>query len=293
MKSFYLSRPSRSLLKEGLTHMHFRRVIVVDIASLGLGAMPDAKRYHSEKANTLGHLDEQYLLNVPTLQRLGLGNIRRHHQFLTIPPAKTPLGFYGKLKVRTHSGTKDASLREMFDFNEPLRTLSVFNHLSRCHYRTIIISRFISYLADQDCCLQIQSANDNTGFRKLINNLKQMDTGLIYLQVPELQWVATQKDPQGYAARLSIVDKQIELLMSTLTSTDLLIITSSFANDPSYPERQITREYLPLIMYTPEVSKGHYVGTRKSVGDIAATLIDNFKEPGTEIPLSNSLLRSM
>ncbi|XIF19462.1 MAG: phosphopentomutase [Acetilactobacillus jinshanensis] len=273
--------------------MHFRRIVVIDIASLGIGAAPDAKKYHSEKANTLGHLDAQYLLDVPTLQRLGLGNIRRHHQFLTIPPAKHPLGFYGKLRVTTRSGAKDASLREMFDFNQPLRTLSVFNHLSRCHYRTIIISRFVSYLADQDCCTQIQSANDNTGFKKLINNLKQMDTGLIYFQVPELQSAAVHKDPQGYAARLSIVDKQIDLLMSVMTSTDLLIVTSSFANDPSYPQQTVTREYLPLIMYTPEDTKGRYVGTRKTAGDVAATIIDNFKEPGTQIPLSNSLLRSM
>ena len=273
--------------------MNFRRIVVVDIASLGIGAAPDATRYHSKRADTLGHLDAQYLLDVPTLQRLGLGNIQRPQPFLTVPPAKRPAGFYGKLRISSVSGTKDASLREMFDFNQPLRTLSVFNHLARCRYRTIIISRFISYLANQDCCIQIQSASDNTGFKKLISHLKRMDTGLMYLQVPELQSMATRKDLQGYAARFAIVDKQLELLMSVMTSTDLLMITSSFANDPADQQRQVTREYLPILMYTPGFKIGHSLGTRATAGDVAATIIDNFREPADRLPLKNSLLKSM
>ena len=272
--------------------MHFRRIAIVDAASLGIGATRDANEYHSEHADTLGHLDDQYLLDIPTLQSLGIGNIQRSNSFLTVPPAKRPRGFYGKLRIRARSGTKDASLREMFDFNEPLRTLSIFNHLAYCHYTTVIISRFISYLANQDVCTQIQSADDNIGFKNLMTQFQRMDSGLVYLRVPELSEQAAKKNAQGYAAILSIVDKQIDLLMSVLTSTDLLIVTSSFANDPADTQKQITREYLPVLMYTPDITSGHSLKIQHA-GAVAATLLDNFKEPDTRMPDQCSLLKLM
>ena len=272
--------------------MNFRRVVIVDMASLGIGAARDATKYDSTDADTLGHLDAQYLLDVPTFQQLGLGNIQRSRPLLTIPSISQPHGFYGRLKVMSRSNARDASLREMFDFNQPLRTLSLFNHLARCRYNTVIISRFISYLANQDCCTQIQEADDNTAFKTLVAQLQQMDTGLLYLQVPELPTAAEQKDVQGYAARLAIVDKQVELLMSKLTSTDLLVLTSSFANDPTIHRCQITREYLPLLLYTPGIEVGGSLGTHPA-GDVAITLIDNFGLASSKLSKRHNLLTKL
>ena len=265
--------------------MNFSRIVIVDAASLGIGTTHGTKR-----ADTLGHLDAQYLLDVPTLEQLGLGNIYRRPVFLTLPKVARPLGFYGELQISAASGTQTSGLREMFDFNQPLRTLSVFNYMARHHYTTVIISRFISYLADQDVCTQIQGADDNEAFKKLMIQFQQMDTGLIYLQVPELSYAAHQKDSQGYAARLSLLDKHLEILMSKMTNTDLLIFTSSFANDPTDLKQQITRENLPLLMYTPAIAQGSSLGVHRSTGVIAATIIDNFKIGVTKTLLKQSLL---
>ncbi len=54
----------------------FRRVIIVVLDGVGVGALPDAAAYGDDGANTLLHVAEQAgPLDLPNLQRMGLGNI--------------------------------------------------------------------------------------------------------------------------------------------------------------------------------------------------------------------------
>ena len=52
-----------------------KRVILVVLDSLGMGALPDADKYGDSNADTLGHILDEYQLDIPNLRRLGLGNI--------------------------------------------------------------------------------------------------------------------------------------------------------------------------------------------------------------------------
>ena len=54
----------------------FRRVILIVLDSVGIGAMPDAAEYGDEGSDTLGNLSRARPLRLPNLVRLGLGNIR-------------------------------------------------------------------------------------------------------------------------------------------------------------------------------------------------------------------------
>ena len=51
------------------------RVILMVLDSLGLGALPDAANYGDGNADTLGHILDEYDLDIPNLRMLGLGNI--------------------------------------------------------------------------------------------------------------------------------------------------------------------------------------------------------------------------
>lgn len=75
------------------------RVIILLLDGVGVGELPDAKDYGDEGSNTLANLAKAVGgLNLPTLQRLGLGNI--------IPidgmnPVEKPLGSFGKMAERS------------------------------------------------------------------------------------------------------------------------------------------------------------------------------------------------
>lgn len=53
----------------------FKRVHLVVLDSVGIGEAPDAAEFGDEGANTLGNIAKTVGLNLPNLQKLGLGNI--------------------------------------------------------------------------------------------------------------------------------------------------------------------------------------------------------------------------
>jgi phosphopentomutase len=67
----------------------FKRIFVVVMDSVGIGEAPDADLFGDKGADTLGHIAEKMNgLNMPTLAKLGLGNIR---EIKGIDKAQQPL----------------------------------------------------------------------------------------------------------------------------------------------------------------------------------------------------------
>ena len=52
-----------------------KRVTIIVMDSLGIGALPDAGRVGDEGADTLGHILDSCSLRIPNLRKLGMGNI--------------------------------------------------------------------------------------------------------------------------------------------------------------------------------------------------------------------------
>ena len=77
----------------------FNRVILIILDGVGVGALPDAVAYGDAGANTLRHVAEQAgPLELPYLQRLGLGNICPAPG---LPPAEHPAAAWGKMKEKS------------------------------------------------------------------------------------------------------------------------------------------------------------------------------------------------
>jgi phosphopentomutase len=83
--------------------LKINRTIVIVLDSVGVGWLPDAADFGDEGANTLVHIAEHMKgLNLPHMQRLGLGNITT---IRGIPPVSFPLASYGMMMEA--SGSKD------------------------------------------------------------------------------------------------------------------------------------------------------------------------------------------
>ncbi len=80
----------------GSPGIRIARVIVIVLDSVGVGALPDAADYGDAGSNTLVHIAHRRAgLNLPNLQRLGLGNII---QVPGVPSTAEPLASYGKMQ---------------------------------------------------------------------------------------------------------------------------------------------------------------------------------------------------
>jgi phosphopentomutase len=72
-----------------------RKALIVVLDGVGIGALPDAALYGDEGSNTLGNLATAVGgLDLPNLQRFGLGNIA---EIKGIAPAASPLANYGRM----------------------------------------------------------------------------------------------------------------------------------------------------------------------------------------------------
>lgn len=75
-----------------------KRVILIVLDSVGIGALPDAPQYGDTACNTLGHIAEHFAehfadLQLPHLTAMGLGNIDPQN---ALPKCGTPVAAYGK-----------------------------------------------------------------------------------------------------------------------------------------------------------------------------------------------------
>ena len=81
----------------------YRRIFVIVLDSLGIGAMPDAERFGDSGVDTLGHiLDQMGTLDIPNLKMLGMLNLHSGGQ---MEGADCPRGRY--LRLAEASNGKD------------------------------------------------------------------------------------------------------------------------------------------------------------------------------------------
>jgi phosphopentomutase len=71
-----------------------------------------------------------------------------------------------------------------------------------------------------------------------------------------------------------------------LKPDDLLIITADHGNDPGFKGTDHTREYVPLLAYSPSLPKGASLGIRQTYADFGATVLDNFEVDGNPVGTS-------
>ena len=77
-----------------------KRVFVIVLDSMGMGAMADAARFGDEGADTLGHISQTVEhFYIPNLASLGLANLKSLKQ---VQPQEHPLGYYVALNEKSN-----------------------------------------------------------------------------------------------------------------------------------------------------------------------------------------------
>lgn len=78
----------------------YKRVFVIVLDSLGIGAMKDSESYGDVGVDTLGHIAEYAEhLSVSNLQKLGIANL---HPLKNIRPAENPMAYYMEMNEKSN-----------------------------------------------------------------------------------------------------------------------------------------------------------------------------------------------
>ena len=77
----------------------YKRIFVIVMDSLGIGAADDAAAYGDAGTDTLGHIAERReKFVIPNLQKIGMANL---HPLKQVHPVEHPLGYYMEMKERS------------------------------------------------------------------------------------------------------------------------------------------------------------------------------------------------
>lgn len=86
------------------------------------------------------------------------------------------------------------------------------------------------------------------------------------------------RNVDAYAQGLLFFDRHLPKIMEVMCENDLLIITADHGCDPTYTKHtDHTREYVPLLVYSPAIKQNVNLGTRKTLADVAQTIADVFE----------------
>lgn len=123
-----------------------------------------------------------------------------------------------------------------------------------------------------------KTVSNKDGMKQIIERADTDFNGLCFLNLVDFDALyGHRRDPIGYGKAIEEFDLDLPILMSKLNDDDLLIITADHGNDPIHHGTDHTREYVPLLVYSPRFNVGEELPIGKTFADIGYTISDNFK----------------
>jgi phosphopentomutase len=117
------------------------------------------------------------------------------------------------------------------------------------------------------------------GMERLTAALCELPEGLIFCNLVDFDMLyGHRKDVEGFAKSLEEFDALLGAFLRLLTHDDLLMITADHGCDPD-PRWETTdhsREYVPIVAYSPSGGAGVNLGTRATLADMGQTVAENF-----------------
>lgn len=123
----------------------------------------------------------------------------------------------------------------------------------------------------------VRTKNNMDGMDKFAEVVRRNFHGISFLNLVDFDAnFGHRRDPLGYGNALQEFDARLPEITEAMTEDDLLIITADHGNDPTFHGTDHTREFVPLIIYSPRFNGGHELALRETFADIAATIAENF-----------------
>jgi phosphopentomutase len=139
----------------------------------------------------------------------------------------------------------------------------------------------------------VTTKSNADGMEKLTAAVNDRKSGLIFCNLVDFDMLyGHRKDVEGFAKSLEEFDRWLAVFLPLLGLSDLLMITADHGCDPDsrWPTTDHSREYVPILAYSPGCGAGVNLGIRNTLADMGQTIADNF---GATIPHGKSFLNEV
>jgi phosphopentomutase len=136
----------------------------------------------------------------------------------------------------------------------------------------------------------VTTTGNADGMSKLASAASDRQRGLIFCNLVDFDMLyGHRKDVEGFAESLEEFDRMLGPFLRLLKPSDLLLITADHGCDPDlrWPTTDHSREYVPILAYSPSARAGVNLGVRSTLADMGQTVAEIF---GGKIPHGQSFL---
>jgi len=154
---------------------------------------------------------------------------------------------------------------------------TVMNRLKDAGLACIAVGKISDIFSGEGVTEALHTKSNKDGMDKTIEAMKGDFRGMVFTNLVDFDALyGHRRDPEGYAKALKEFDDQLPELMERIGENDLLMITADHGNDPYHAGTDHTREYVPVLLYSPGLSAAVDIGVRETFADLGATIADNF-----------------
>lgn len=165
--------------------------------------------------------------------------------------------------------------RHDYSIAPPKKTM--LDVLKENNYSVIAVGKINDIFASSGITHSYKTVDNLDGVNKTLNILNEDFNGLCFTNLVDFDSkYGHRNDVDGYAKALTEFDEKLPRIMLGLNDDDILIITADHGCDPLTESTDHSREYVPILIYGKNITKGVNLKVRETYADISKTILDYF-----------------
>ena len=157
---------------------------------------------------------------------------------------------------------------------------TVLDHLQKSGLHTVGVGKINDIFSGQGIAEGYHNESNMDGMDHVDHVMQEDFTGFCFVNLVDFDAMyGHRRNPEGYGQALMELDQRLGQVVANMRDDDLLMITADHGNDH-------TREYVPLLAYSPSMQGSGQLPTRQTFADFGATILDNFGVAGNGVGTS-------
>ncbi|GHU62537.1 phosphopentomutase [Clostridia bacterium] len=149
--------------------------------------------------------------------------------------------------------------------------------LQKENWETISVGKIFDIFAGAGLSESHPSKSNADAMQKVLELSQRDFQGLLFANLVDFDSLyGHRRDPKGYGKCLEEFDLDLGKLLPQIGENDLLMITADHGNDPTYKGTDHTREYVPLLLFSPALIGQGELMREKSFACVGNTILENF-----------------
>ena len=150
---------------------------------------------------------------------------------------------------------------------------TILNDLQDQKIPVLGIGKIASIFANVGIPENIETEGNEDGLKVTLEQMKKREQGLIYCNLIDFDMLyGHRRNTLGFGQSLEAFDVRLGQILAEMKNDDLLMLTADHGNDPTFKGSDHTREYVPILTYSPNGKQNVNLGARTTFADMGATV---------------------